>query len=317
MTYSFFNQQTQAVRHNIKWLLEQELAESPEITRFVSRALGFHAQYGIEKGGKWGLFTLAACQAAGGKWEEAVPAAVAMEFFRAAGDLFDDIEDCDLIVEDALPQATNAATVLLFLTIKAASQLEKREKALLTITAIGEAGIRSCRGQSYDLAYETIPSISEETWLHMTDLRSGSLVGCASKVGAIVATDNGQTIESYAQFGRNLGIAGQILNDLHSLSSSSGKSDIARRKKTFPLVHALNNAEDRERKVLQEFCSGDEPVPPEMEEDIRQIILRSGSLYYSAFVAEEYRLGAFHFLREAGVSTQVISELEAAMQWLQ
>lgn len=308
-----YGDQAQAVRQALTCLLDEGINEAPDLKESVLRILGGRGKAFGEGGPYWALLTLAVCRNCGGRWEEAVPAAAAIEFFIAAGDLLDDIEDNDLPVGLDVARATNTATLLLLLTSKAVSLIADSRKASLAMRAISEAGISSCVGQHYDLVYESSFQVNEAMWLRMTELRSGSLAGCACRVGALVATDNENVIEAYVKFGRNTGVAAQIFNDLNSLKASSGKSDILRRKKTLPVIHALGAAEGSDRRLLHDYYTASCPARPEAADEVRRILERSGSLYYSAFLAEEYRLAALQALREGGVNSEAIAQLEEVL----
>ncbi|MDO8491846.1 MAG: polyprenyl synthetase family protein, partial [Dehalococcoidia bacterium] len=208
---SLFKRQVEVVRLEIGSLLKAELAGSPEFMGMVAGALEAQRKGNALEGARWLLLSLAACEAAGGDWNEAVPAAAAIELFITAGDLFDDIEDRDIPSSD-VPHAANVACALLLLSEKAALRLKDGRQAVAVLHAISGAGTRSCAGQYQDIRYEACESVTEQAWMDMTDLRSGSLVECVCRVGAIAGTDDEQQIETYARFGRLLGIAGQISN---------------------------------------------------------------------------------------------------------
>lgn len=296
------------MRREIGALLQAELAGSPRFSATVAGALEAQRKGSALEGARWLLLTLSACEGAGGDWRNAVPAAAAIELFITAGDLLDDIEDGDIPAAE-VPHSANVACALLLLSGKAALRLKEGARAAAVLAAISGAGVRSCVGQHLDLTFETRDTVTEQAWLEMTDLRSGSLLECACRVGVIAGGGDEQQIDTYGRFGHLLGIAGQISNDLHILNSPSGRSDIARRKKTFPLMYALNNVEGRDRDTLLACCGAQSAST---NDEVRRILERLGAFYYSTFVAEEYRLKAFQVLRDAGVAARTISRFETA-----
>lgn len=290
-------------------LLDAELAGSPEFKELVAGILEVQRKGNALEGARWLLLTLAACEAVGGDWRDAVTAAAAIELFITAGDLLDDIEDGDTPRGD-VPHSTNVACSLLLLSEKAALRLSDGRVAAGVLQTISGAGIRSCAGQYLDISYERTDSLSEQSWLDMTALRSGALLECVCRVGAIAGGGDERQIDIYARFGRLLGIAGQISNDLHVLNSDPPGSDLARKKKTFPLVYALNNAEGRDAEALRAYSRRENSDCEDFEE-IRRILVQSGAFYYSTFVAEEYKLKAFQVLRDAGVVPEIVSRFES------
>ncbi len=254
------------------------------------------------------FMTLSVCRSLCGRVEHALPAGAALEFFAAALDVFDDLEDQDS--GDALwrkygqAQAMNAATALLMLAQSALVRLRVRGVDELIITrameALASAGTTACTGQHRDLQYESVPCISEAQYFKMTGMKSGALVECACRLGAVTAGSDDYTVEALGLFGRNLGMAAQITNDVGSIRlKGSGKSDIARRKKILPVIFALGHARPEERGWLAGVYSAGNPVDVDTEQRVIQLLQRSGAVHYSLVRAELFRQKAGRALEKA------------------
>lgn len=264
------------------------------------------------------LLPLLVCEAISGDFRVALPAAAAIEFLAAAGDVIDDIEDQDY--EDALwrvygqAQAVNAATALLALARAEIRRLEQREVAVDVILRVMDtfdaAMLKACAGQYYDFVYENKIDVSEDMYFQMVASKSAPLAESACSIGAMLASDDQQIIASFSQFGHNFGIAAQIDDDVHSLmDTEGGKSDIRRRKKTLPVIYGLAHCRGSEREFLAKVYSEKTSITPEIENQVRAILARSGGILYSLIMAEVYRQKALKALQETGIPAEQLKSL--------
>ncbi len=270
-----------------------------------------------ESNPRWPILPLLVCEAICGRYEHAIPAAVAMEFFVAAGDVLDDIEDQDsadaLWCNYGLAHATNAATALLMLTQQAIARLRGKVE-LGTIASVMETisatGLKACSGQYLDLIDGT-QDLSEERYLHMVELKSASLLECACCIGALLAASDEQVITSYSLFGRNLGMSAQIINDIQSVRGDSGaKSDIRSRKRTLPAIYGLTHAEGDDLKTLTDVYLKKVPVTARREEKVRRALLRSGAVHYALVAAELYRGRALKALEQTNITGPALERIK-------
>ncbi len=256
------------------------------------------------------MMSLVVCEASGGDARNAMPAAAALELWLAAGDVFDDLEDRDqdsLWQEYGDGQAANTATVLLFLSQTAALRLRRyrsAEIALRAVEELGKAGTTSSVGQYLDLAYELEPNVTEDDYFHMTRLRSGALLECACKLGALLGTGGEEVIQAFGEFGNHLGTYCQVRNDVRSLKDCAIKSDISRRKKTLPILYGLKQAEGHDREYLEKVFRGDRsfPVDRKVEDKVVHILEKVGSISYSLIVADLYKRKSVDALTPLGIS---------------
>jgi geranylgeranyl diphosphate synthase type I len=246
----------------------------------------------------WAILPLLVCEAICGKNRHAIPGAAAIEFFFAAGDAFDDVEDHE--TEDSLvgvygeEKTLNIAVALLMLSQRAVTRLREQGVKLSTIISVMEAmcsgGLRGCAGQHRDLAYELEHNISPETYLEMIELKSASLVEMACQVGAILATDDPETVSSYGLFGRHLGMAAQLINDVQSIGTARwSRSDISKKKKTLPIIFAFNHADEKQRRLLDLVYDPKTVMTPELQRETAKTIIASGGVYYGLVMAEKYK----------------------------
>jgi geranylgeranyl diphosphate synthase type I len=121
----------------------------------------------------------------------------------------------------------------------------------------------------------------------------------------MLATDDQHVVDSYRAFGWSLGIAFQLNDDLLGIwgdEQTTGKepSDLAKHKKTLPIIYALERAPAHESARLRELLATPEPSS-ELIAEARQIIERSGGHEYTRAKAREERDEALRRIESAGV----------------
>lgn len=265
---------------------------------------------------RWSILPLLVCEAICGRYDHAIPAGVAMEFFVAAGDVFDDIEDQDS--EDALwrsyglAQAENAATALLMLTQQAIARLQGKVEPSVIVSVmetISSTGLKACSGQYLDLM-DDAQDISGEMYFHIVELKSASLLECACRIGALLATNDELVIALFSLFGRNLGMTAQIINDIQSIRGSGAKSDIRSKKGTLPVIYGLTHAEGDDLKTLTDVYLKKVPVTTEIEEKVRRILMLSGAVQYALVATELYRQRTLKALEQTNAAGSALERLK-------
>jgi geranylgeranyl diphosphate synthase, type I len=257
------------------------------------------------------------CEAVSGRSEQAVPLAAALQLFRAAGDLFDDLEDGDLqgTVACAKPGiAINAATTLLILGQKALLRLANRGVDTATILQIIEtinaAYARACLGQHLDLSAPRDEVITEETYLKIAALKTGTSVECACRTGALLAGADVAIIDLFGTWGNNLGIASQIANDIQGILNLK---DIFKPQITLPVIFALNQSGIIAHAHLASVFR-QAHTPPEEARIIQKAIIEVGAVQYATIKLEYYKLRARDILERieaSGIRTDQLKMLIA------
>lgn len=125
------------------------------------------------------------------------------------------------------------------------------------LPVFNETALRVCEGQQYDMDYETCSGITIDEYLKMVEYKTAALVAASLKIGAITGGAGETDAELLYHFGRNLGIAFQLQDDLLDVfadSSVFGKvtgNDIVTNKKTILLIEALNTSDlNRKRELV-------------------------------------------------------------------
>lgn len=251
----------------------------------------------------WSLLPLIVCEAISGHYEPALPAAAAHQLLITAADVFDDVEDADstesLSAKHGIALAINAATTLLILAEQTIIRLKERgvEDGIIirVVNAVNSFYATACAGQHLDLSLGSEISISEEDYLRIIKMKSASQMECACHIGALLAKANQKLTRLLSTFGRNLGMASQITNDIQGIIHGN---DIVNRKVTLPVIYALTQKQNTVyNQFLIAFNKHSESLPdPTL---IKRLLFNVGAIYYATIKMEYYKQLALDNLSEA------------------
>jgi geranylgeranyl diphosphate synthase type I len=166
--------------------------------------------------------------------------------------------------------------------------------------------LQLCEGQYLDIEYEGRLDIDIEDYLRMADRKTAHLFECALHLGALLGTDNRASISSLCSFGRKVGLAYQIRNDLLDIwgkkeeMGSTLLSDIKQKKKTLPLIYALEKATNEGKERLVEIYHKGR-ISAEDIAVVLHILDSAGGRSYTEQVVERYHLEALQELDSAGL----------------
>jgi geranylgeranyl diphosphate synthase type I len=274
-----------------------------------------------------------ACQALGGDWRTALPAAAALELVHNFSLVHDDIQDGDRERRHrptvwslwGQPQAINAGDNLLILGRLAMLRLEERgvapAKVMEACRVLDKACLTMIEGQCLDIGFEEKREVSVEAYLNMIGRKTGALLGASLHLGALVATDDEPQVGRFARCGHLLGLAFQIRDDILGVwgtADVTGKpvaADIRRRKKSLPVVYAMAVAQAEEREqLLQVYSQG---APGDEEVSIVLQLLDGHRAYdYCQQMAQERIEQALAELAPADIEPGARRELEAVAKFL-
>lgn len=225
----------------------------------------------IEAGGKRlrPCLVLTACEAVGGRARDAIEAAAAVEMLHNFTLIHDDIMDRDEFRRNVrtvhtvwgVPMAIIAGDALFARVFTAVAEnarrlgLSGRETAEALMT-VSEASFEICRGQAMDMLFEERREVSEEEYMAMISGKTGALTCASTKLGAILGRGSRSQIASLSEYGRSIGIAFQIHDDVLGITGEEKKfgkpigSDLREGKKTLIVIRALSTATPRERDAI-------------------------------------------------------------------
>ncbi|MCQ2301780.1 MAG: polyprenyl synthetase family protein [Bacteroidales bacterium] len=200
----------------------------------------------------------------GGKEEDALWPALALETFHNFTLIHDDIMD-KAPMRRGLPtvyQKWNSDIAILSGDNMLAMAFEfalKAPKGAEAARLLGKVAREVCEGQQYDLNYETQGNVSINEYLEMIRLKTAVLLATSLQMGAMLAGADPKNQQAMYDFGIALGISFQLQDDILDLYSDVevfGKrhgGDIADNKKTYLYLKALELATERDRKRLTDL----------------------------------------------------------------
>lgn len=183
-------------------------------------------------------------------WEKAMPAAIGLETYHNHTLLHDDLMDhADmrrgmLTVHKKWDDNTavlSGDTMLLLAAQMIASAHIGRQDEVNALFL--KSAIEICEGQQYDVNFETRSDVTEAEYIEMIRLKTSVLLGCAAKMGALLADAPAEDCEVLYRFAEKVGLAFQLQDDYLDCFGDPnvfGKKiggDILCGKKTF-MVHA-------------------------------------------------------------------------------
>ncbi len=171
--------------------------------------------------------------------------------------IHDDIMDQDPIRRglDAVhvayddPTAINAGDAMLALGFEMLADSSHIEDSQLrhVVSAIGQMVRHVAEGQQEDFEFEERDSVSEDEYISMIAGKTSAMFETCAETGAILAGADSETVANMANWGLNLGLCFQIMDDYIDMTSDTetlGKpagSDIVQGKRTLIAIHALES----------------------------------------------------------------------------
>lgn len=261
-----------------------------------------------EAAGAHGLVRAGDDDPAGQHLARALPAAAALELTHNFTLIHDDIEDGDAERRHratlwklwGIPHAINTGDGMLALAHMALwDVLEQGVEATIAVrlgAALDRAFLVIAEGQYLDISFERRLSIPVALYMDMIRRKTAELMACAAEMGGLLGTRDEETIRRLRSFGEAMGIAFQVRDDMLSVwasSEESGKTpagDIYRRKKSLPILHALEQANPDDQGTLRQVYGQQEPVTAAQVQDILAIFARTETrAYCCAFLVEQCR----------------------------
>lgn len=161
--------------------------------------------------------------------------------------------------------------------------------------AVGDTAMTMASGELLQLHHRDDLSLDEPTYFEILDRKTAALIGLSCALGAAASGAEQGLVESLRRFGRDMGVAFQIHDDLLDLMGEEtviGKSvrrDLAKGKLTLPLIHALAHASPEVRGGLLRTIRGlDDTGAAVMDAAVDQLVATMrdlGSIEYARATA--------------------------------
>ena len=206
------------------------------------------------------------CQILGGKTSNAMLAASAVEMVHNFTLVHDDIMDNDEMRHGVptvhkkfgMPVAILAGDVLFSKAYQIISDSKLHDSSTThLISRLAKACVEVCEGQLLDIKMaegKKIPSQFE--YIKMIGKKTAALFDVSCAMGAICATNKMKDITNLSSFGKNLGIAFQITDDLigvmgdQRITKKPVGNDLREGKKSLPILMAIKSAKGKNKKII-------------------------------------------------------------------
>lgn len=272
---------------------------------------------------RWAGLPGLCCQAAGGRAEWADPVAASWMLFYAAAHLMDSVEDDDAPdawwAQGGPGLALNAATGLYFSACLALQKLSSRPAPEGAQLSAAERVLRPflVMGSGQYADFVGPPNSLDQYW-RVAGAKSGSFFALACEAGASLAAADPGALEEYRQYGLNLGLIIQILDDLADFRDlSEGRRTLTPQELERSLLTVylteVSSADLRRRflDLLDRAATGDSVYGA-----IAEMIEQNGGVLYLQAELDLRRRQAIQALDQAGAREPARSKLEAMINVL-
>jgi geranylgeranyl diphosphate synthase type I len=274
----------------------------------------------LDRGGKRfrpGL-TFLACESVGGRREEAVSAAAAVELLHNMTLIHDDIEDKSELRRGkpcihriyGIPTAINAGDAMLIKVFEIAnSSMISFDRCNRLVNLIAKRAYDITWGQAFEFNLWKRTKFGENDVIRLLRSKTGALTGLATEAGAIAAGADKTQVRALGDFGETIGIAFQIVDDLLNVVGQEkeyGKEiggDIREGKKTILAAHLLSIADPADKKTFMRLLGKNTIKKVEIKTVIR-LYRKYGCMDYAKSRAEFY-------LQEALKNLDILPTTEA------
>ena len=273
-------------------------------------------RYIMEAGGKRirPLLTLMAADLFDGDPREVLPGAYAVELFHNFSLLHDDIMDeaplrrgrPSVHIKYGLNSGILSGDVMLVHVYEYLRKIPYPARFAQLIAYFNQAAIEVCEGQQLDVDFETMSIVAESLYLEMIEKKTAALLGAALAIGAIPYASE-KEIDLLVKFGRDLGIAFQLRDDLldsfgdvQKVGKQKG-GDILQNKKTILTIQAMVAGKESDKiRLAHWMASGPEDGEKKIKE-VTDIYIRSGAKDYTASKIDHYHRQALSHLEKIEV----------------
>ena len=276
---------------------------------------------------------LFACEALADDYSKALPAAAALELIHNFSLIHDDIQDRDLERRHqptvwnvwGIPKALFAGNAMQCTGDLALLEVAGKDIAPETVLQVSgiltESYLEMIKGQCMDLDFESRTDVKADEYLHMIACKTGALIRCALEIGALLASGDRATVRAFAKFGDCLGQAFQIRDDYlgiwgdEAILGKSTATDIRRRKKSYPVVFALEQASGRAMDDLLRIY-GQEKLEEDDVQRVLAVLDEVGSQEHSQRLTEAAAGRALEALKPVSLPQWAQTEAEELVDFL-
>jgi octaprenyl-diphosphate synthase len=271
------------VRH-----VESQVAVIPQIGRYIQTSGGKRVRPAV---------LLMAARLGGYQGDRAVLYAAVVEFIHTATLVHDDIIDDSELRRGRLAVHSrwgNDITVLLgdYLYIKSMAMALTHD-TLDIVRLLCDVTLRMIEGELFQLTKNGDADITEEEHFDIIRRKTAYLFGGCAQIGGMLGRVSSEHEKALQEYGFNLGIAFQIVDDLLDFTgdlTALGKpvgADLREGKMTLPLIHLLQQGEETGEKIIRDIIAS-RTASDEQWTDLLSLLKKHRSIEYALRRAVEY-----------------------------
>lgn len=262
-----------------------------------------------------------------GNWKPVVEAASAIEMIHNFSLIHDDIQDkseyrhnrVTLWKNVGLAQAINAGDALFTLGLKKIWDLTERFELDLvrkSYLILNQTCLRLTQGQYMDLDFESREEVTVSDYLEMIGGKTTALIAASTQVGAVLANAKPELELAALNYGMNLGLAFQLVDDYLGIwgqSDETGKStasDLVDGKKSYPVLCGLVE----ENEFSSRWHQG--KIQPAEAEQIAILLEKTGAREKTKAKADQYTQQALNALAQFSADSPEAQLVENLTLWL-
>jgi len=249
---------------NYKTVFEQYLSQG----HFTQEPKGLYepVNYILRVGGKRlrPLLALMGYHVFADDFRQALPVAMAVELFHNFSLIHDDIMD-EAPLRRGIPTVHShfglnsgilSGDVMLIYAQQYLLDAGDAPLSARLLKSFNRCAIQVCEGQQWDVDFERMDAVTIPQYLRMIEYKTAVLLACSLEMGAMTAGASDADLHHLYEFGRKLGIAFQLQDDLLDSFGNAEKfgkkvgGDIVRNKKTFLILKALELANPADKADL-------------------------------------------------------------------
>ncbi|HMD31231.1 MAG TPA: polyprenyl synthetase family protein [Candidatus Acidoferrales bacterium] len=172
-------------------------------------------------------------------------------------------------------------------------QLALRERNFRILDVLIELTQNMVEGELLQLDLIGRMDVTDRQAMELSYRKTACLFSGCAQLGAVLASQDPETEQAMADYGRFVGLAFQLVDDLLDFTSDPQKigkpvlNDLKEGKVTLPLIYAMAEAQQRERDLVAAVLS-ERSLPAERAEQILDLVRRSGAIERSRSLAQDY-----------------------------
>ena len=231
------------------------------------------------------IFPLAACVAAGGTIQPAIPVAASWSLYLFAGRVFDDIADGEgadreLFTGSKAPTPLSACLFAVSAATAALSSLNDPAAYRDIVTMFSHTLALAAKSENGQMP---LTSLSVEAYFETIAAKTGVVFATGAWAGGRTATVDADILNALHTYGLHVGMMTQILDDCVDL-----KTDLCNEVWTLPLIYGLSQTADPLHERLTQLTAQQSPIEAWADE-VASTLTQMNALSWSRQVAEGHR----------------------------